>query len=259
MTTAVSSSQVTAYQAPLDDTSEAAAAVQTPKDDFGLSDIADSLAKIETTSISVTAQERPVLHCIETLLLAISRLIAAFKESSTKNESSDIIVDDPPPQANTDLAAPPDSGAADPVEPTPNTPVETEAPPSDSTTDISAPPEKSGPEVTTPENMKIETGTLLGKTGGFLWKPESDKDHKLAVLLPKALTGKVKSISILSPDKKKVLQNGKFSGVGNGGREHFRFTKPGAAFPDGAIVVIKLNDGTSRHVTIKETSARTTR
>lgn len=107
---------------------------------------------------------------------------------------------------------------------------------------------------------KKEIGKALKKNNGeFLWKPESDKDGKLAILLPKKLTGKVKNVRVLSPDGSKVLERGKFSGVGNGDREHFRFSKSGSGFPDGAIVVITMEDGTKRHIKIKETSDRTTR
>jgi hypothetical protein len=110
------------------------------------------------------------------------------------------------------------------------------------------------------ETKKTPKKTTLKKSNGeFLWKPKSDKDGKLAILLPKALTGTVKGVQILSPDGKKVLSKGKNAGVGNGDREHFRFSKAGGEFPDGAIVVITLNDGSQRTVTIKETSDRTTR
>jgi hypothetical protein len=101
-----------------------------------------------------------------------------------------------------------------------------------------------------------DLGSLLAKTGGFLWKPTSDKNGDLVVLLPKKLTGKVQEVRVLSPDGKKTLGKGKYSGVGNGDREHFRFSKPGSAYPDGALVYIKLDDGTTRHVTIKDTSKR---
>ena len=63
-------------------------------------------------------------------------------------------------------------------------------------------------------------------------------------------------VVILSPDGKRTLQRGRYSGVGNGGREHYRFSKAGDKFPDGSIVVIKLKDGTTKHMVIKETSAR---
>jgi hypothetical protein len=99
----------------------------------------------------------------------------------------------------------------------------------------------------------------LRASGEFLWKPQSEKDGKLAVLIPSSLTGRVAEVAIVSPDKKRVLQSGKFSGVGNGNRAHFRFSKSGDKFPDGAIVWIKLKDGTSRHMVIKETSARYTK
>jgi|GEM_PF-1871780 len=105
-----------------------------------------------------------------------------------------------------------------------------------------------------------EAGTTLPKSNGeFLWKPASDKDGKLAILLPKGLTGKVKSVEIRSPDGSSVLAKGKYAGNGNGDREHFRFSKAGSEFPDGAIVVITMEDGTKQQVTIKETSNRTTR
>jgi hypothetical protein len=110
------------------------------------------------------------------------------------------------------------------------------------------------------KKKSTSAGTNLPRSNGeFLWKPASDKDGKLAILLPKGLTGKVKGVQVLSPDGTSVLAKGKYSGNGNGDREHFRFNKPGSAFPDGAIVVITMEDGTKQQVTIKETSNRTTR
>jgi hypothetical protein len=107
---------------------------------------------------------------------------------------------------------------------------------------------------------KISKGTQLKNSNGeFLWKPKSEKDGKLAILLPKNLKEKVKDVQILSPDGTKVLGKGKYAGIGNGDREHFRFSKAGTGYADGAIVVITLEDGSKRYVTIKETSERTTR
>jgi hypothetical protein len=112
-----------------------------------------------------------------------------------------------------------------------------------------------------PDDIKKEknVGRSLGSSGEFLWKPKSDKDGKLAILIPKSLSDKVSEVAIVSPDKKRVLQRGKFSGVGNGDRAHFRFSKAGDDFPPGSIVWIKLKDGTSRHVVIKNTGARYTK
>lgn len=121
------------------------------------------------------------------------------------------------------------------------------------------PPKKTGdaPKNTAPK--KINTGSQITQSGEFLWKPVSEKDQKLAILIPLNLTGKVKSVSILSPDKTKVLAKGTYSGVGNGNREHFRFPKAGEKYPDNSIVLITLKDGSTRSVTIRETSQRYTR
>ena len=107
-----------------------------------------------------------------------------------------------------------------------------------------------------PPRKPIDPGTSHNRNAGFLWKPESDKNQKLAILLPPNLAGKVAEVIVLSPDGKLTLQRGKYSGVGNGAREHYRFSKAGSEFPDGSIVVIKLKDGTTKHMVIKETSAR---
>ena len=113
------------------------------------------------------------------------------------------------------------------------------------------------PKVSAPPIQKpIEQGSALDRSAGFLWKPESDKNQKLAILLPPNLAGKVAEVIVLSPDGKRTLQRGKYSGVGNGAREHYRFSKAGSEFPDGSIVVIKLKNGTTKHMVIKETSAR---
>jgi hypothetical protein len=106
---------------------------------------------------------------------------------------------------------------------------------------------------------KVRIATPIKKTGQFLWKPVSDKDGKLAVLLPSHMTGKVKDVTIYSPDGKTVIEKGKDAGVGNGDREHFRFSKPGGKYPDGAIVLVTLDDGTKRQMTIKKTEDRTVR
>jgi hypothetical protein len=120
------------------------------------------------------------------------------------------------------------------------------------------PPEVTSDAVNT-DRGPIDLGSILRATGQFLWKPASEKDGRLAILLPSSLTGKVKEVCVLKPDGSRALQRGQYAGVGNGDREHYRFSKAGGEFPDGSIVLIKLNDGTNRHVTIKNTDARVTR
>lgn len=104
--------------------------------------------------------------------------------------------------------------------------------------------------------QNVDRGRPLELSSGFLWKPISDKDGNLAILLPPRLTGKVRSVAVLSPDGSRTLQTGKYAGNGNGEREHFRFSKPGGDFPDGSIVLIKLADGSRRYMAIRDTAAR---
>jgi len=164
-----------------------------------------------------------------------------------------------------------------PSQPTPAQPAPTEPAPSQPTPPTSGKPAET-PSTGTPTTPDIKSGgcdcTCPGETGavdkkpetpglkhteGFLWKPVSEKDGKLAILLPPHLTGKVKSVRILSPDGKTTIGRGSSAGVGNGDREHFRFSKPGSHFPDGCKVEITLNDGTKRLVEIPETSERYTK
>lgn len=99
--------------------------------------------------------------------------------------------------------------------------------------------------------------TSSGATGdaGFLFKPVSDSDGKLAILLPPRLTGLAQSVRLLSPSGE-ALETGRYSGNGNGGREHFRFTKPGAGYPDGLTVEVTLKGGSLIKYIIEETSER---
>jgi hypothetical protein len=82
---------------------------------------------------------------------------------------------------------------------------------------------------------------------GFLWKPVSENDGKLVVLLPQSITGKVKSASLYSslpPNSETLIENGRFTGdTHNGGRSHFRFSKAGKEYPHQVFVVAELKDG----------------
>lgn len=98
----------------------------------------------------------------------------------------------------------------------------------------------------------------LPKMGDFLWKPVADKDGKLVVLLPSKLTGDVNRVRLLSPDGKQVIAQSKFSGIGNGDRGHYRFSKPGAEYPPNTKVEIIMDDGNRYRVNIPSTGRRMT-
>ena len=116
-----------------------------------------------------------------------------------------------------------------------------------------APPPTTVPTTPTPAPESVDP---LAKSGKFLWKPVAEKDGKLVVLLPKSV-GKAKAVAIQGPDGK-TISRGKFSGIANGDRAHYRFPNPGSTYPDGSQVVITLKDGTKKSVLISDTAQRTT-
>lgn len=108
--------------------------------------------------------------------------------------------------------------------------------------------------------LESSTGRTAQASGGttdagFLFKPVSDSDKKLAVLLPPRLTGLATGVRLVGPDGD-ILETGRYTGNGNGGREHFRFNKPGGDYPDGLTVEVLLRTGEVVRYLIEESSER---
>lgn len=94
-----------------------------------------------------------------------------------------------------------------------------------------------------------------GSDAGFLFKPVSESDGKLVVLLPPRLAGLVKGLTLVGPNGE-VIEKGRYTGNANGGRDHFRFSRAGGQYPDGLSVQVTLaTDEVLRYV-INETSER---
>lgn len=98
-------------------------------------------------------------------------------------------------------------------------------------------------------------GIHVDGPNGFLWKPVSDSNGKLAVLLPKGMTGDIASV-VLKDANGQVIEKGRMTGVGNGDREHFRFSRPGADYPEGVTVEVQLKDGSVKTYTIDNPGQR---
>ncbi len=94
-----------------------------------------------------------------------------------------------------------------------------------------------------------------GGSAGFLWKPVSESNGKLVVLLPASLSGKIESTALYASDGT-LIEKGNYSGVANGGRAHFRFSKPGSGYPAGTVVVAQLSDGTKKEFSVRSTGSR---
>lgn len=101
-----------------------------------------------------------------------------------------------------------------------------------------------------------EVTNLRGIPEGFLWKPSSDNDGKLVILLPKEWTGRAEQVQILNPAGNKVIETGRFTSIANGFRQHYRFNKSGGDYPDNAVVKVRFSDGSTASIKIGESSGR---
>ena len=85
-----------------------------------------------------------------------------------------------------------------------------------------------------------------GAFTGFLWKPESERNGNLVVLLPNSLRGLVGAGDVaihsgLPPSSGNKLEDGAFDGdAANGARPDYRFTQSGAAFGSNIYVVANV-------------------
>jgi hypothetical protein len=90
----------------------------------------------------------------------------------------------------------------------------------------------------------------LDAPSGFLWKPISDSTGLLVILLPESWSDNAATVTILSSDRQTLLAEGRPAGIGNGGRAHFRFDRPGGDFPPGVLIQVKFSDGSIREITV---------
>lgn len=93
---------------------------------------------------------------------------------------------------------------------------------------------------------------------GFLWKPESDKDGNLVVLLPSDISKDARQV-VLRDANGDIVGRGKPTGIGNGDRAHFRFDRPGRAFEGPITVEARLLDRSTRNFQVKNPERRVER
>ena len=110
---------------------------------------------------------------------------------------------------------------------------------------------------TTKTETKTETTTSTDSTAsypnvaghGILWKPSSESDGKLVVLLARSYGAP--SVKVLDANKK-VIDTGKFVYYSNPDRATYRFGRSGASFPKPCLIqvgskIFKVPDGSKRY------------
>jgi len=116
-------------------------------------------------------------------------------------------------------------------------------------------------ETTEPETPTVIAGGAgigpQGEGGGFIWKPVGEHTGRLVVILPPQYTGHASSAYIASASGSPI-EGGAYTGVANGGRMHFRFSKPGSGYGRNILVVANLKAGGAVHWPIPNGAARTT-
>jgi len=113
------------------------------------------------------------------------------------------------------------------------------------------PPSSGGGAPVTP------AGDAVDGPAGFLWKPVSNNQGALAVLLPPELTGSIDALKLLDSEGN-VIEEGVFSsnGAGEGERTKYNFRRTGGEYGDNITVRAELTDGTVRTWMIPDGSRR---
>ena len=91
---------------------------------------------------------------------------------------------------------------------------------------------------------------------GFIWKPVSASDGKLAVVLPTSWSNLNPALEILDEEGEELIAKGRIAGVLSDGRKIVRFSAAGAEFPENCIVKVTLQDGSFRTVRIHDPQVR---
>jgi hypothetical protein len=105
------------------------------------------------------------------------------------------------------------------------------------------------------ERVGAGNSTTAAIGGGFLFKPVSEGDGNLVVLLPSSMSGDVARVTILDSNGQ-ILDKGRSFGDYDDGRPLFRFPSPGSAYPANITVSTLMLDGEIRDYNIPTPSQR---
>lgn len=111
-------------------------------------------------------------------------------------------------------------------------------------------------DVSAVADSNTPTGTTFDGADGFLFKPQSSTDNKLAILMPELLAHQVLSL-LVKDENGNTLEEGRSTGYGDlGTREKFAFTKSGGDYGKNLSVQALLTDGTVKEWKIPDPTQR---
>lgn len=109
---------------------------------------------------------------------------------------------------------------------------------------------------------EVDPDRPTGVVSGFLWKPTSESNGRLVILLPSAYNGgRVSSCEIhtrLPPSTGSLVEAGGYAGDHNGDRPHYRFSRPGSGYGNNIHVVARFPDNSIETWLVPDGSERTT-
>ncbi len=119
--------------------------------------------------------------------------------------------------------------------------------------------EANASDVSGDDSSDSDVGCGSSGSSTFLWKPVSENDGNLVVLLPCDYRGSVLSCGIFADASgTSLIEAGSFTTDDkNGNRVHYRFDNPGAAYGTGIYVVAFLSDGSTLSWAIADGANRT--
>lgn len=75
-----------------------------------------------------------------------------------------------------------------------------------------------------------------------LWKPVSESNGNLVFLTAPQYNGRMSYVDLVGPGGQ-TLERGRYTGIHNNNRGHWRFSKPGGRYPSGTRAVVRFDNG----------------
>ncbi len=111
------------------------------------------------------------------------------------------------------------------------------------------------PADTGDSNSISTNGTTENYPAGFVFKPVSESNGNLAILLPSSMAGSAQEINLIDEDGN-IIERGDSYGIYEDGRPLFRFGNPGSGYPHNLTVQVILNSGSEKNYSIPDPSQR---